>query len=70
MSQKPKTTRTLIADLPESTRELSAAELEHVMGGLAIAGGGLNNGPVVHAPTAAVACSSTFCNDVDCDHAV
>jgi hypothetical protein len=61
MSEKPKTTRTVIADLPGVACDLSAEELSQVNGGagilIIIRGCGTN-----------VPASCTFCNDTDYHH--
>jgi hypothetical protein len=59
MSEKSKPARTRITDLPESVSELSAAELDQVVGGFF---------PVVRGVGCGCTCvpaSCTFCNDTD-----
>jgi hypothetical protein len=63
MSQKTKTTRTLIADLPEVASEVSAEALEQVVGGAT----SLNvlSGSALKLSCTCQPASCTICNDTD-----
>ncbi len=68
MFKNEKIARTVIADLPETACELSAAELDSVAGGTAnISNSGNGVGNTVHVMEGRCGCpvSCTFCDDVD-----